>query len=117
MDERGDHNLRRELGVSRREMLRRSAIAGGTLLWAAPVIQSIGPSAFAQVGSQTYHKCCFCFRPRRWAPAPTTCINNGMPPDADACAAVCANLGYMASDFCESTGPATCDETTGCSCP
>lgn len=35
------------LGVSRRELLKRSAIAGGTVLWVAPVIQSFTAPAFA----------------------------------------------------------------------
>ena len=33
--------------LSRRAMLRRGAALGGTLVWAVPVVQSIGPAAFA----------------------------------------------------------------------
>ena len=35
-------------GSSRRDFLRRSAIVGGTLVWAAPTVQSMAPAAFAQ---------------------------------------------------------------------
>jgi hypothetical protein len=42
--EQGEHQ-----GISRRRMLRRAAIAGGTVAWAAPVMQSINMRhAFAQ---------------------------------------------------------------------
>jgi hypothetical protein len=35
-------------GLSRRDVIRRGAVAGGTLLWATPVIQSLGGVAHAQ---------------------------------------------------------------------
>jgi hypothetical protein len=38
-------------GLTRRSMLQRSAVVGGTLVWAAPIVQSVGPAAFATVGS------------------------------------------------------------------
>lgn len=34
-------------GVSRRDLLKRSAVVGGALVWATPVVQSIGGSAMA----------------------------------------------------------------------
>ena len=40
-------DLNSELGMSRRDLLRRGAIVGGTLLWVAPAIQSMAPKAFA----------------------------------------------------------------------
>lgn len=116
MNERGDQNLRRELGVTRRQMLRRSAIAGGTLLWAVPVIQTLGPAAFAQTGSTNHHKCCFCSNPRHQTLPPIQCINNGIPPNSDACWDVCRGLGYRESSFCESDAPTTCDAIIGCTC-
>jgi hypothetical protein len=47
-------------GLSRREILRRGAIVGGTLLWVTPAIQSLSPNAYAvqQVGS--FKACCQC---------------------------------------------------------
>lgn len=111
-----DENLRRELGVTRREMLRRGAVVGGTLLWAAPVIQSIGPSALAQTPNP--NKCCFCTNPGPVNPTgqPTQCLNNGAPPDAATCAIFCTSLDFQDSDFCEAPAPTTCDAVTGCSC-
>jgi hypothetical protein len=43
-------DLNDESGVTRREVLRRGAIVGGTLLWVAPAIQSISQKAFAASG-------------------------------------------------------------------
>lgn len=36
------------LGISRRDVLRRGAVVGGTLVWAAPAVQTISRSALAQ---------------------------------------------------------------------
>lgn len=46
--------------LTRREVLRRGAVVGGTLLWVTPAIQSLTPNAFAvqQVGS--FKACCQC---------------------------------------------------------
>lgn len=41
-------NLHDESGMTRRDLMRRGAIVGGTLLWVAPAIQSIGSKAYAQ---------------------------------------------------------------------
>ena len=41
-------DLNSELGMTRRDLIRRGAIVGGTLLWVAPAIQSMAPKAFAQ---------------------------------------------------------------------
>jgi hypothetical protein len=38
-------------GLSRRDMLRRSAVVGGTLLWAAPAVQSFAGPAMAAGGT------------------------------------------------------------------
>ncbi|CAN5796222.1 hypothetical protein BH20ACT7_BH20ACT7_20380 [soil metagenome] len=37
-----------DLGLSRRDLLRRGAIVGGTLVWAAPAVQTLARPAFAQ---------------------------------------------------------------------
>lgn len=42
-----DHEISGE-GVSRRDVMRRGAVVGGSLLWATPVVQSLGGKAFAQ---------------------------------------------------------------------
>ena len=58
-DEDKDRDLMPELGISRRQLLKRGAVAGGTLLWVAPVIKSLTPPAFASQQSPP--------------PGPTTC--------------------------------------------
>ena len=62
MADRNGDGMRREFGLTRRDLIRRGAIVGGTLLWATPVIQSIrAPEAFA-AGSAggVIHGCCRC---------------------------------------------------------
>lgn len=59
MAEKEDGVLQRELGISRRDLLRRGAVVGGTLLWATPVIQSVGSRALAD--HNPYDSCCECF--------------------------------------------------------
>ena len=63
-DEGKDPEVIPELGISRRNLLKRGAIAGGTLLWVAPVIKSLTPPAFAgetspNGGDDTC--CCACY--------------------------------------------------------
>ncbi len=38
-------------GITRRTLVKRGAIVGGTVLWAAPVVQSFTSPAFGQVGT------------------------------------------------------------------
>jgi hypothetical protein len=52
--------LRRASGITRRELIRRGAVVGGTLLWAAPVVQTLTPAAHAQ-GSPGPCGCCYCW--------------------------------------------------------
>jgi len=62
MDEREKRiDLNSELGMSRRDLLRRGAIVGGTLLWVAPAIQTMAPKAFAQEVSPTGCAACYCW--------------------------------------------------------
>jgi hypothetical protein len=57
-----DRGLEARAGFSRRELLRRSAIVGGTLVWATPVIQSLAPAAYAQMGqSPGICAACYCW--------------------------------------------------------
>lgn len=41
-------DLEQNLGISRRTLIRRGAIVGGTLLWAAPAVQTLAGPALAQ---------------------------------------------------------------------
>lgn len=53
-------DLQAELGVSRRDLIRRGAVVGGALLWVAPAIQSLTPPAYANTVSEQADTCCSC---------------------------------------------------------
>ncbi len=92
MDRNEDEGLRRELGLTRRELLRRGAIVGGTLLWATPVIQTIRPQgAFAASPVQT---CCACYDS---ASGKVTC-GTGYP-SRGACSSWCSSQGMQMKQF------------------
>lgn len=46
--------------VRRRDFIKRTAIVGGSLLWAGPVVQSLTPMAYAHVVSPANSCCCEC---------------------------------------------------------
>lgn len=62
MDEQPEKriDLNSELGMSRRDLIRRGAVVGGTLLWVAPAIQSMAPKAFAQETNPGSKLCSAC---------------------------------------------------------
>lgn len=100
MAENEDTNLRDQLGVTRRDLLRRGAVVGGTLLWVAPVIQSITPPAFAQQTSPTVVSCCKC-KGRN-----ARCVTNVTEDD---CASVCGGSSRIFNYVLN----ATCGEVDG----
>ena len=123
-------DLKTEVGLSRREMLRRSAIVGGALVWAVPAIQSVGiKAAAAQVGGPSPGQCgaCYCFTLKNNGKVKKEFGFNGplnTPGLADQsdCTAFCANSGayagdgapggpYAHGDYCSGTG--TCTVVTG----
>jgi hypothetical protein len=56
--EPGPSRVKHRLGMSRRDLLRRGAVVGGTLLWTVPVIKTIS-SAHPATGSPVFG-CCEC---------------------------------------------------------
>jgi hypothetical protein len=115
-------DLRSDLGLTRRDLLRRGAVVGGTLLWAAPAVQSITQPAFAGEQNGTVrHACCFCTNPTKQQqfPAEAHCDGLGGGPgdplnsDAD-CAAYCSANHYQTSEFHSSTTPFSCGPSIGC---
>ena len=54
-------SLQTELGLTRRELLRRGAVVGGALVWVAPAVQSIRTPAFAQAMGQSPGVCAACY--------------------------------------------------------
>jgi hypothetical protein len=116
-DGRKPIDLPSSLGLSRRDLLRRGAVVGGTLLWAAPAVQSITQPAFAQeqTGSVRY-ACCWC-RHGKFAPS-VTCGTQGssgpLASDAD-CERYCKEVnGGGGHEFHTSNRPFTCSPKNGC---
>lgn len=114
------------LGIGRRELIKRGAIVGGTLVWAAPAIQSLSRSALAQPfggPSPGGCACCYCFSGDRDAPTNDQCSENGptgprLSPSE--CDDWCKHEGsfadgggapggpYEDSEYCASDGPCEC---------
>jgi len=103
-----------ELGMSRRDLLRRGAIVGGTVLWVAPVMQSITQKAYAQEATVSGGQCasCYCYTT---TPRPNNRIrvtdDTGLVDDkttltAEACADLCANFAH--SSYCTGASVAGC---------
>lgn len=123
-DARARGDIENEPGLTRRDLMRRGAVVGGTLLWAAPVVQSISRPAFAatKAGTARYF-CCYCWRVNpKPGLAPCACHANGAPPlvpnnDAD-CAAMCRSAGYSNHDFDSGANSCSCGTSpcTACSC-
>jgi hypothetical protein len=133
-DEKRDEkrlDLNDESGMTRRDMLRRGAIVGGTLLWVAPAIQSMAPRAFAQTdgelpGSVPQCAACYCWNGNKQSPTSNRGFDgdlgsgSGLDSISD-CQNFCAHTGayaggggapggpYAGSEFCSGT---TCDTNT-----
>lgn len=85
-----DEEFQANLGISRRTLIKRGAVVGGTLVWAAPVVQSLSAPAFA-AGS----------------PACTYAITNDEEGDA------CRELGVLTpSNSASNEGKDCCSNTT-----
>jgi hypothetical protein len=110
-----DDGVRRELGISRRELMRRGAIVGGTLLWATPVIQSLSPPAFAQATPEQC-SCCCCANPIPVPGGMIQCTTDSFTQTF--CTAFCAAAGGPkpgSAGFC--TGNVDCDDiNNSCVC-
>ena len=110
-----DKAVRRASGISRRELIRKGAVVGGTLVWATPLIQSLATPAGAQ--AQYLHRCCFCSNPD----GTFFCLFNGaaiVPSSAEECRETCARFGFSRSQYDQGNiAPCTCNQVTGCVCP
>jgi hypothetical protein len=93
-----------ERGISRRDLLRRAAIVGGSVVWMAPAIQTLTPRAYADV-SPGVSTCCQCRKTGGSPSAPTRrCFANDPTADTlEECQTKCnANIGgglYTIDDF------------------
>ena len=127
-DEEKQSVLKTELGVTRRDLIRRGAIVGGTLLWAAPVIQSLSPPAYAAaVSAPTVHYCCFCAHPKQNKKhCGGVCLVDTLVTSQSACTTFCSKATgtnghkckYQTAQFQMSPSPFTCTTpTAGCGHP
>jgi hypothetical protein len=108
-------DLKRKLGMTRRQLLRRGAIVGGTLIWTIPVLNSLKPEAFGQPSSPARFFCCFCKKPKKPSGFSQKCINPFPGNTAAQCAQACKKQGnYPISEFHSGPRPFSCKEKTGC---
>lgn len=118
-------------GISRRNLLKRGAIAGGTLMWAAPVITSMASPAYAASGkSPGTCAACYCFNGSKSNPSPSAtsltgdeCSDNGVQGfrvTGDACREYCTHTGAFAGGGGAPGGPYEkseyCSGVTSCVC-
>jgi hypothetical protein len=101
--------LKRKLGMTRRDLLRRGIIVGGSLVWTVPVIQSLTKDSSAQTGSPQFF-CCFCTLNLNRRIDPKCFTGPNAPQTAAQCAARCRRLGYRRSQFVSGPNPITCVE-------
>jgi hypothetical protein len=121
-------DLNSELGMSRRDLIRRGAIVGGTLLWVAPAIQSMAPKAFAADGAgpgSARCAACYCWTGNKQAVTKNRGFDGdlgsggGLDSPSD-CQAFCTWTGayagggatggpYASSEFCSGV---SCDTNT-----
>lgn len=119
-------DLNSELGMSRRDLIRRGAIVGGTLLWVAPAIQSMAPKAFAVEGDVGSKGCaaCYCWtgqqgklRNPETGEATTNLLQDGLRSTGD-CDDWCKHEGNYANSGGAFGGPFEnsqyCTGTTNC---
>jgi hypothetical protein len=102
--------VRHRLGMSRRDLLRRGAVVGGTLLWTVPVIKTIS-SATTSTGSPLFG-CCEC---RNGAAGKKLC-NPGKDHkicynEAEKCED-CTKAESSCRDWCAKQGRAYCFHTS-----
>ncbi|HWO70731.1 MAG TPA: hypothetical protein VNP94_08255, partial [Actinomycetota bacterium] len=111
----GTH-LKRKLGISRRDLIRRGVVVGGTLLWTVPVITSIS-RAHIRAAHSPASGCCECRNRRNDALPLVGCPQPQSEVDTPSkCAHACHELGYRSSQFHTAPGhdTLTCVEPTGC---
>jgi hypothetical protein len=98
--------LKRKLGMTRRDLIRRGIIVGGSLVWTVPVIQSLTKDSSAGTGSPRFF-CCFCFLNLNLRVDPKCFTGPGVH-TAQQCARHCQRLGYRRSEFASGPNPITC---------
>jgi hypothetical protein len=93
----------RSIGMSRRDLLKRSAILGGTLAWVTPAIQSVTRPAYAGTPSERETSCCACRKaPEKQGPL---CMEDLTLEDCQAFCGEPRNFeSYLAGGECNAQG-------------
>jgi len=89
-----DEEFQANLGIDRRTLIKRGAVVGGTLVWAAPVVQSLSAPAFAAGSPQP----ACTVTTRIYDPQSNTCTITNFNADTDCCE--CVNAGNCSGDPC-----------------
>ena len=102
-----EEQIQGDLGISRRDLIRRAAIVGGTLIWAAPAVQTITAKAYAAT-SPIVSACCECndFGPPHYWP----CIADHFT--CEFCVSFCTGHGGV--KFYGRGSNCKCGTDTGC---
>jgi prepilin-type processing-associated H-X9-DG protein len=88
-----------ERGISRRDLLRRAAVVGGSVVWMAPAIQTLTPRAYADVspGAST---CCQCVKISGGGGPNNACFANDAASNTlEKCQARCAAFHPSGSNY------------------
>lgn len=106
-----DEEVNQNLGISRRSLLRRGAVVGGTLMWTAPMVKSLTPAAFAQQGpSPGASACCYCWT-EQGASGPFSSATRRAPMPGDVIAAdECSDNGVQFERFSSDTCQRYCED-------
>jgi hypothetical protein len=117
MDEDSGGKLKHRIGMSRRDLLRRGAVVGGTLIWTIPVVKTISSAHEKATGSPAF-VCCECTQPASpnqiglkqcgTGHPPVECHANDPAKDlSSSCASYCASKQFSYC-FHTSNTPITC---------
>lgn len=108
MSEQDGGRMKHRLGMSRRDLLRRGAVVGGTLIWTIPVIKTV---TTANAATSTVFSCCEC-RPGNNdeikcgpSPASTACASGTTVDSVTLCQAFCNTQPQGKRAYCYKSGP------------
>ncbi len=102
--------------MSRRDLLRRGAVVGGTLLWTIPVISTLS-RAHIRAAHSPATGCCECRKPLDPDDPAVFCPSPQSAADTpSSCAAACDAAGYRTSQYhtAPGYGSISCVPGTGC---
>ena len=102
---------------SRRDVLRRAAVTGGALIWIAPAVQTLAPTAAAHSRPPATYTCCECRNgainvEKQTGNGGLQCTTTLAGTTEASCRTYCANLG-KSYYFHAGPNPFSCTSPTG----